>query len=122
MADSPCFELVYPSGEVVHYTPNEALYVGDGIPHFATETLALRRAHKYVSGALGIPSPRQLPQPCVYLSCSGCEWTWDEEEGHFCCFTDRAEALKFAKELGWQVDGDEALCNDCKAQTAVPRG
>lgn len=119
MADSPCFELVYPSGEVVHYTPNEALQVGDGIPHYSSRETALQHAHTYVSDALGIPSPRQREQPCVYLSCAACDWTWDEEEGHFCCFTDRAEALRFAKELGWRVDGDEALCDGCKATTAV---
>lgn len=120
MAESPCFELVYSSGDVVHYTLDEALYVGDGIPHYSTREDALLHAHTYVSDERGIPSPRQRPEPCVYLSCSGCESTWDEEEGHFCCFADRTEALKFARELGWQVDGDEALCEECKAQVRTP--
>lgn len=115
MADTRCFELIYPSGVPFVATGFEDVEIGC----FGSRERALLFAHQGVDDKLGIPMARQRPYVCSVLACAGCDEVYDADEG-VVHFEDRETALETARQIGWLVDGTEALCPTCKPTASTP--
>lgn len=104
--ETACFQLVYDNGEPVD--------TGDTIPHFTTLEEANEAAPCYKVGSLGIPKPRQLAVPCIYISCSVCGYVLDEDDAMtYHVLPDEIEDTLKCWE--WKVVGDKRLCPECAA-------
>jgi hypothetical protein len=99
-----CYQLVYDNGEPVD--------TGDGTPCYSTEEEAAEQAARFRVDGFGTPTPKQLPAPCVSISCSECGYVIDEDDAqtyHF--WPDEVEDALKAWE--WTVNGDRKLCPEC---------
>jgi hypothetical protein len=108
--ETTCSILIYANGE--------PLDDGDGIPHFPSLKKATEAAPRYKVGNVGIPKPEQLPERCLIVSCSECEYLLDEGE-YLYHFPSQEEGDRTAKEWDWKVDGERRLCPACVEEKAA---
>lgn len=95
-----CWRIVQPNGR--DYDE------GDGIRHYGDEADARDQA-------TDIGEARPFPNPCVALSCDGCEADLDNEAFDQMHFVNDADAHNVAEKSDWTITSDgRAYCWDCK--------
>jgi hypothetical protein len=107
-----CYVLTLPNGALVEDHEN-------GEAHFPNEATARERAPQFGDAAREA-TPTRLDEPCVTLTCQGCDFTFDEDEGYFFHFESREDALRSAKDFGWTIRDGEPFCTECPPAEAAP--
>ncbi|GAA3702375.1 hypothetical protein GCM10022224_080210 [Nonomuraea antimicrobica] len=87
----------------------------DGVPHFPTQ----EKAAGWAVNLTDAWNPRQLSHTCVTVTCTCCQYAYDEDEDGLAHFADMAEAEKALADY-WSFAGGQARCDACTAGPCDP--
>jgi hypothetical protein len=90
----------------------------DGTPHYPTEVTATARAATLSSPGRRL-TPKLLNQPCIIVTCNGCDQPMGDGVWNCVHFDTEAEAQRSAGDLGWETGlGPNVSCPDCPVPAA----